>query len=166
MSWNITPMALRLSSQTRMCVPITVTKPAPLAGIILLQCCFLWWSNFPALEECWWISNLGFAMIIVGGIIRKLAIRTAGGAFTHLIKIHHEDHHKLIAHGVSIILCNPVLMFALPTLIWHLFATRSPYEELLPRQFFEQEYEGHEQTVLWGLHLWSEFCILRFQERV
>ncbi|KAK3433517.1 hypothetical protein EUGRSUZ_D01405 [Eucalyptus grandis] len=107
MSRNITPMALRLSSHTRMSVPITVKKPAPLAGIILLQCCFLWWSNFPALEECWWISNLGFAVIVVGGIIRKLAIRTDGEAFTHLIKIHHEDHHKLIANGIYWFIRHP-----------------------------------------------------------
>ncbi|KAF5737947.1 putative protein-s isoprenylcysteine O-methyltransferase [Tripterygium wilfordii] len=55
---------------------------------------------FPSLKEYWWISNLGLASVVVGEVMRKLAIITGGRAFTHLIKIYHEEHHKLITHGV------------------------------------------------------------------
>ncbi|KAJ6907947.1 hypothetical protein NC651_018396 [Populus alba x Populus x berolinensis] len=55
---------------------------------------------FPGLKEYWWVSNLGLVMVIIGEITRKLAIVTAGQAFTHLIKVNHEEQHNLITHGV------------------------------------------------------------------
>ncbi|KAI6676739.1 hypothetical protein NL676_037535 [Syzygium grande] len=110
------------------------------------------------------------AMIVVGEIIRKMAIITAGRAFTHLIKIYHEDHHKLITHGIyrfirhpgycgffiwsvgtQIMLCNPVSTFAFAAVVWHFFATRIPYEEFFLRQFFGREYEEYAQTVPSGV---------------
>ena len=54
---------------------------------------------FPGLKEHWWVSNLGLAVVIVDEIIRKTSIITAGQAFTHLIRINHEQH-KLINHGI------------------------------------------------------------------
>ncbi|XP_056160332.1 protein-S-isoprenylcysteine O-methyltransferase A-like [Syzygium oleosum] len=127
-------------------------------------------SLFPAWKEFWWISNFGVAMIVVGEIIRKMAIITAGRSFTHLIKINHEDHHKLITHGIyrfirhpgycgffiwsvgtQIMLCNPVSTFAFAAVVWHFFATRIPYEEFFLRQFFGQEYEKYARTVPSGV---------------
>ena len=55
---------------------------------------------FPGLKEHWWLSNLGLAVVIVGEIISKTSIIRAGQAFTHLIRINHEEHHKLITHGI------------------------------------------------------------------
>ena len=55
---------------------------------------------FPGLKEHWWLSNLGLAVVIVGEIIRKTSIIIVGQAFTHLIRINHEEHHKLITHGI------------------------------------------------------------------
>uniref|UniRef100_A0A2N9IHR2 Protein-S-isoprenylcysteine O-methyltransferase n=1 Tax=Fagus sylvatica TaxID=28930 RepID=A0A2N9IHR2_FAGSY len=64
---------------------------------------------FPGLKEHWWVSNLGLAVVIVGEIIRKTAIITAGQSFTHLIRISHEEHHKLITHGIYRCVRHPVL---------------------------------------------------------
>ena len=55
---------------------------------------------FPGLKEHWWLSNLGLAVVIVGEIISKTSIIRAGQAFAHLIRINHEEHHKLITHGI------------------------------------------------------------------
>ena len=55
---------------------------------------------FPGLKEHWWVSNLGLAVVIVDEIIRKTSIITAGQAFTYLIRINHEEQHKLINHGI------------------------------------------------------------------
>ncbi|MFS7918849.1 putative protein-S-isoprenylcysteine O-methyltransferase [Helianthus anomalus] len=46
-------------------------------------------------------------MVVVGEVIRKLAIITTGHAFTHLIQRYHEEHHKLVTHGVYSIVRHP-----------------------------------------------------------
>ncbi|KAK4573710.1 hypothetical protein RGQ29_031596 [Quercus rubra] len=55
---------------------------------------------FSLLENTGGVSNLGLAVFIVDEIIRKTSIISAGQAFTHLIKINHEEHHKPITHGI------------------------------------------------------------------
>ncbi|RVW73932.1 Protein-S-isoprenylcysteine O-methyltransferase B [Vitis vinifera] len=94
---------------------------------------------FPGLKEIWWISNSGLAMVVIGEIIRKTAILTAGRSFTHLIKVYHEEDHKLI------MLCNPISTIAFAIIVWHFFYKRIPYEEFFLRQFFGSEYEEYAQ---------------------
>ncbi|KAK2984291.1 hypothetical protein RJ640_003850 [Escallonia rubra] len=117
---------------------------------------------FPELKEYWYISNLGLAMVAIGEIIRKLAILTAGQAFTHLIKISHEEHHKLVTHGVyrfvrhpgycgffiwsigtQIMLCNPISTVVFAFVVWQFFSQRIPYEEYFLSQFFGSRYEEY-----------------------
>ncbi|KAL3502306.1 hypothetical protein ACH5RR_036755 [Cinchona calisaya] len=125
---------------------------------------------FAGLKEYWWISNAGLAMVVIGEVIRKLAILTAGRAFTHLIKIYHEEHHKLVTHGVfhyvrhpgycgffiwaigtQIMLCNPISTIAFAIVVWRFFALRIPYEEYFLRQFFGSQYEDYARQVPSGV---------------
>ena len=125
---------------------------------------------FPGLKEHWWVSNLGLAMVIVGEIIRKSAIITAGHAFTHLIRINRDDHHKLITHGIyrfvrhpaycgffiwsvgtQIMLCNPVSTIGFAIVVWRFFMQRIPYEEYFLRQFFGPQYEEYALRVTSGV---------------
>ena len=106
---------------------LLVSKHYVLAMLLSLLEYFLEILLFPGLKEFWWMSNLGLALVLIGEFVRKMAIITAGRAFTHLIKIYHEEHHKLITHVVyrlvrhpsycgffmwsvntQIMLCNPV----------------------------------------------------------
>ncbi|KAL6329171.1 hypothetical protein AAG906_011630 [Vitis piasezkii] len=75
-------------------------------------------------------------------IIRKTAILTAGRSFTHLIKVYHEEDHKLI------MLCNPISTIAFAIIVWHFFYKRIPYEEFFLRQFFGSEYEEYAQLCM------------------
>lgn len=125
---------------------------------------------FPGLKEHWWISDTGLAMVVIGEIIRKLAIITAGQAFTHLIKVYHEEHHQLITHGVyrfvrhpgysgfliwsvgtQIMLCNPISTIAFAIVVWQFFAERIPYEEFFLKQFFGSDYEDYALRVPSGV---------------
>lgn len=125
---------------------------------------------FPGLKEYWWISNLGLVMVIIGEIIRKMAIVTAGQAFTHLIKIYHEDHHRLVTDGVyrlvrhpgycgffvwsvgtQLMLCNPISSVGFAVVVWNFFARRIPYEEYFLRQFFGEEYVEYAHRVPSGI---------------
>ncbi|MED6127827.1 protein-S-isoprenylcysteine O-methyltransferase [Stylosanthes scabra] len=125
---------------------------------------------FPHLKEYWVISNSGLAMIAIGEVIRKLAILTAGHAFTHLIRIYQEDDHQLITHGIyrfmrhpgytgfliwsvgtQIMLCNPISVVAFAVVVWRFFARRIPYEEYFLRRFFERDYEEYARKVGSGI---------------
>ncbi|KAL2930900.1 Protein-S-isoprenylcysteine O-methyltransferase B [Bienertia sinuspersici] len=97
------------------------------------------YSFVPWMKEYWWLSNLGLSLAVIGEIIRKMAILTAGRSFTHLIKIHHEDHHKLITHAT----------FAM--VVWRFFARRIPYEENYLIKFFGHEYEQFARRVPSGI---------------
>ncbi|XP_027924510.1 protein-S-isoprenylcysteine O-methyltransferase B-like isoform X1 [Vigna unguiculata] len=120
----------------------------------------------PEMKEHWVISDLGLALVVIGEIIRKMGILTAWKAFTHLIKIYHDNDHKLITHGIygyirhpgycgflvwsvgtQIMLCNPISTIAFAAVVWRFFAKRIPYEEFFLRQFFGREYERYAQRV-------------------
>ncbi|CAN8252087.1 unnamed protein product [Cochlearia groenlandica] len=125
---------------------------------------------FPELKQHMWVSNFGLVMIIVGEIIRKTAIITAGRSFTHLIKISHEEHHGLVTHGVyrlmrhpsycgfliwsvgtQVMLCNPVSTVVFTVVVWRFFAQRIPYEEYFLKQFFGEEYVEYAESVASGV---------------
>ncbi|XP_022884541.1 protein-S-isoprenylcysteine O-methyltransferase A-like [Olea europaea var. sylvestris] len=125
---------------------------------------------FPGLKEHWWISNVGLVLVVIGEIIRKLAIVTAGRAFTHRIKRYHEDHHKLVTYGVyryirhpgycgffiwsvgtQIMLCNPLSTLAFALVVFRFFQQRIPYEEHFLRQFFGSEYEDYSRRTSSGI---------------
>lgn len=146
---------------------------------------------FPGMKEYWWISNLGLVMVIIGEIIRKAAIITAGYSFTHLIRTNREENHRLITHGIyrftrhpsycgffiwsvgtQIMLCNPISMIGFAIVVWRFFAQRIPYEEYFLRQFFGSSYDEYAQGVpsgvpfvKWGSDvLWAGFARVPFRK--
>uniref|UniRef100_A0A7N0VFU7 Protein-S-isoprenylcysteine O-methyltransferase n=1 Tax=Kalanchoe fedtschenkoi TaxID=63787 RepID=A0A7N0VFU7_KALFE len=125
---------------------------------------------FPGLKSYWWISNSGLVMVVIGEILRKLAIVTAGKAFTHLIKRRREQHHNLVTHGVykfvrhpgytgflvwsvgtQVMLCNPISTAVFLVVVWQFFATRIPYEEYYLRSFFGSQYDEYAERVPSGI---------------
>ncbi|KAI3788043.1 hypothetical protein L2E82_00662 [Cichorium intybus] len=125
---------------------------------------------FPGLKKYWSISNTGLMLVVLGETIRKLAILTAGRAFTHFIQRYHEDHHKLITYGIygiirhpgysgfliwsvgtQIMLCNPFSSVAFGIVVWDFFHKRIPYEEFFLKQFFGKEHDAYAQRVWSGI---------------
>lgn len=125
---------------------------------------------FLGLKEHWWVSNFGLMMVIIGEIIRKVAVITAGQAFTHLIRIYYVDDHQLITHGIyaifrhpgycgffiwsvgtQVMLCNPISTVGFAVVVWNFFARRIPYEEFFLRQFFGPEYKEYARRVPSGV---------------
>ncbi|KAK8594045.1 hypothetical protein V6N11_001702 [Hibiscus sabdariffa] len=149
---------------------LLVSKEYVLAMIFSLVEYFFELLLFPGLKEVLWVSNLGLLMVVVGEIVRKLAIVTAGRSFTHLIKVHHEDHHRLVTSGAyafvrhpsycgfliwsvgtQILLCNPISTVGFAVVVWRFFASRIPYEEYFLRQFFGTDYEEYARSVPSGV---------------
>ncbi|KAK3119499.1 hypothetical protein QOZ80_9AG0671450 [Eleusine coracana subsp. coracana] len=125
---------------------------------------------FPEVKDFWFVSIIGLLMVVIGEIFRKLAVVTAGRAFTHVIRIYHDDHHQLVTHGVyrfmrhpgysgfliwavgtQVMLCNPISTVAFSLVLWRFFSKRIPYEEYFLRQFFGSEYEEYARKVHSGL---------------
>ncbi|KAJ6733393.1 PROTEIN-S ISOPRENYLCYSTEINE O-METHYLTRANSFERASE [Salix koriyanagi] len=116
-------------------------------------------------------------MVIIGEITRKLAIVTAGQAFTHLIKVNHEDQHNLITHGVyrfvrhpsytgfliwsvgtQIMLCNPISTIGFAIVVWRFFAQRIPYEEF----FLEAVFWVGVRGICFENSFWNSICEVKF----
>ncbi|KAE8660048.1 putative protein-S-isoprenylcysteine O-methyltransferase [Hibiscus syriacus] len=140
---------------------LLVSKEYVLAMVFSLVEYFFELLLFPGLKEPFWVSNLGLVMVVVGEIVRKLAIVTAGRSFTHLIRVRDEDHHRLATGGVyafvrhpsycgflilsvgtQIMLCNPIYTVGFAVVVWRFFAAQIHYEYFL-RHFFGLEYEEY-----------------------
>ncbi|XP_031473705.1 probable protein-S-isoprenylcysteine O-methyltransferase isoform X1 [Nymphaea colorata] len=125
---------------------------------------------FRELKEQWWVSNLGLALVVIGELIRKVAVITAGNAFTHNIRIYYQENHQLVTDGIyrfvrhpgycgffiwaigtQIMLCNPICIVGFTFVTWCFFSRRIRYEEFFLRQFFGQQYEVYAQKVPSGL---------------
>ncbi|KAK9170196.1 hypothetical protein Syun_002336 [Stephania yunnanensis] len=100
----------------------------------------------PEMKELWWVSYSGVVLVVIGEVVRKGAIVTAGRSFTHMIKIYHEDHHQLVRHGIyaimrhpgycgffvwaigiQIMMCNPMSTVAFMIVLWNFFSKRIQY---------------------------------------
>ncbi|XP_051145881.1 protein-S-isoprenylcysteine O-methyltransferase B-like [Andrographis paniculata] len=125
---------------------------------------------FPGLKELRLANKTGLAMVVIGEILRKWAILTAGRSFTHLIKIYYDEQHKLVTHGIyahmrhpsycgfliwavgtQLILCNPLSTLAFAVVVWCFFRQRIPYEEFFLRQFFGPDYEEYARRTPSGI---------------
>lgn len=125
---------------------------------------------FPEMKKHWAISNTGLAMVVIGEILRKLAIITAGRSFTHLIKRKKEEGHVLVTHGVykyirhpsycgffiwsvgtQIMLCNPLCTLGFAVVVWRFFQQRIQYEEYFLRQIFGSDYAEYARGTTSGV---------------
>ncbi|RDY07746.1 putative protein-S-isoprenylcysteine O-methyltransferase, partial [Mucuna pruriens] len=154
---TITPAAVIHGRSNVTLKSLLVSKHYLLAMVCSLLEYIIEIALVPELKENWVISDLGLTLVVIGEIIRKMGILTAGKAFTHLIKIYHEEQHQLITHGycgfliwsvgTQIMLCNPISTIAFAAVVWHFFAKRIPYEEYFLRQFFGRDYEQYAHRV-------------------
>ncbi|KAJ6833490.1 protein-S-isoprenylcysteine O-methyltransferase A-like isoform X2 [Iris pallida] len=128
------------------------------------------YSLFPELKNHWWFCNFGLLMVLLGEVIRKTAIITAGRSFTHNIRIYYEDEHELVTRGIyrfmrhpsycgffiwatgtQVMLSNPICIIAFMAVTWKFFSKRIPYEEFFLKQFFGNEYAQYAQKVPSGI---------------
>lgn len=125
---------------------------------------------FPTMKSYSYLSKMGLTLSLVGEIVRKLAICTAGESFNHTISTKKSDNHKLIRHGIysisrhpsyagwfywalgtQVLLLNPIsfLLFALISL--RFFKNRILFEEAYLLRFFGDEYAEYKLKVPTGI---------------
>ncbi|MED6158834.1 hypothetical protein PIB30_036549 [Stylosanthes scabra] len=95
---------------------------------------------------------------------------TPSSGTPYRIRIHQQDDHHLITHGIyrfmrhpgytgyliwyvgaQIMLCNPISAVAFAVVVWHAFARRIAYEEDFLRRFLERDYEEYARKVGSGI---------------
>ncbi|GAQ82316.1 protein-S-isoprenylcysteine O-methyltransferase [Klebsormidium nitens] len=133
--------------------------------LALLAACAEYWvesSLFPGMKGPDVVSLVGLVVALLGEAIRKTGIITAGSSFTHHIRHHREQNHRLITEGIyryirhpgylgwflwavglQAMLCNPVCFISFAIISWRFFATRIPYEEHFLVTFFGDRYDSY-----------------------
>ncbi|KAL2650613.1 hypothetical protein R1flu_018741 [Riccia fluitans] len=116
------------------------------------------------------VTNTGLGLVIVGELIRKLAILTAKQNFTHEITEDYSEDHHLVTHGIyryvrhpsylgfflfavgtQVLLCNPIATVGYIIVLWRFFRDRIEYEEYFLVEFFGEKYEEYQKKVPSGI---------------
>lgn len=117
-----------------------------------------------------YLTFCGLFFCIIGEILRKLAMYTAGHNFNHIIQTNYDSHHFLITSGIysfmrhpsyvgwfywsmgtQIILQNPLSFFIFVVVSWRFFKERIYFEEVTLINFFGPKYLIYKQKVHSGL---------------
>ncbi|XP_071946176.1 protein-S-isoprenylcysteine O-methyltransferase-like [Antedon mediterranea] len=121
---------------------------------------------FPGLKNYWYISYFGLLLSIVGEVMRKAAMLTAGKSFNHYIQFEKANDHHLVTHGLyswsrhpayvgwfywsvgtQITLCNPLCSIGFAYTSWKFFKERIEDEEITLLNFFGEEYLEYQKEV-------------------
>lgn len=124
---------------------------------------------FPELKLCCF-GYLGLAVCLLGEVVRKVAMLTAGSNFNHIIQMQREEGHVLVTHGIytvcrhpsyvgwfwwsigtQVLLCNPICMVGYTVATWQFFDERIVEEERTLLNFFGEEYVHYQDKVPTGL---------------
>lgn len=124
----------------------------------------------PAFKTQFWLICIGLFMVLLGEVLRKVAMVTAKSNFTHLVQFTKRDGHYLVTWGIygwcrhpgyvgwfwwsigtQLILCNPICLIGYGVASWKFFKERIWDEELYLLQFFGEEYVNYQESVGTGL---------------
>jgi protein-S-isoprenylcysteine O-methyltransferase len=112
------------------------------------------------------ICAFGFALSILGLVLRASALLTARKAFTHLITTRRLTHHKLVVDGIygymrhpgycgwliwvvssQVLAGNPLSCVVFAIVTWYFFLERIEYEEACLIEMFGREYSLYKARV-------------------
>lgn len=121
---------------------------------------------FPGFKKFNLISVIGLGVAILGDLIRKIAMFTAGKNFTHLISSIKNPDHRLVTHGIygfmrhpsyagwfywaigtQALVLNPICFILFFIVSYKFFKDRIEYEESMLVEFFQQNYVRYRQRV-------------------
>ncbi|KAM9299134.1 protein-S-isoprenylcysteine O-methyltransferase [Gastrophryne carolinensis] len=125
---------------------------------------------FPGLKQITWLSVIGLIMVLLGEVLRKCAMLTAGSNFNHIVQNEKSETHILVTSGVyswfrhpsyvgwfywsigtQVLLCNPVCLVGYTLASWRFFRERVEEEEFSLITFFGEQYLEYKKNVPTGL---------------
>lgn len=124
------------------------------------------WKNYNHSTLRQIVVIAGLILLIVGQVVRSLAMYTAGKSFSHIVKVEKENDHKLVTNGVylffrhpsyfgffwwamgtQLLLLNPITSVAFAYVLHGFFSKRIPFEERHLIDFFGDEYIKYRKSV-------------------
>ena len=112
------------------------------------------------------VVPLGLALVVVGQVVRSLAMMEAGVSFNHHVQHTKSQSHTLVTTGIysvfrhpsyfgffwwglgtQLVLGNVVCFFAYAAVLWMFFSDRIRVEESRLIQFFGEEYVEYRKSV-------------------
>ncbi|CAH0557943.1 unnamed protein product [Brassicogethes aeneus] len=117
-----------------------------------------------------WISYFGLLVCILGELLRKISMLTAGTSFNHVVAYEKSSKHHLVTNGVyawfrhpsyvgwfywsiatQIVLINPFCILAYAAASWMFFNGRIIMEEITLLNFYGQHYCDYQKKVSTGI---------------
>ncbi|KAI1052230.1 hypothetical protein LB507_007783 [Fusarium sp. FIESC RH6] len=108
----------------------------------------------------------GLAMVIVGQVVRSVAMLEAGASFNHHVQTRKKDSHELVTTGIysvfrhpsyfgffywgmgtQLVLGNVLCFFAYGFVLWKFFSARIRHEEAKLVEFFKDDYVEYRKRV-------------------
>lgn len=154
---------------------LTSNGPAyTIAHTVAFTECFLSHIIHPAPFLPAWVHRfllaLGLALVIIGQIVRTMAMNTAGRSFTHLVAHQKRATHTLITHGLystfrhpsyfgffwwgigTQLLCgNSISLVGFAIVLWYFFYKRIQGEEASLVKFFGHQYVIYKASTIVGI---------------
>jgi protein-S-isoprenylcysteine O-methyltransferase len=113
---------------------------------------------------------LGLSLLVIGQSIRALAMLTAGTNFSHFVRRHKSNTHKLVTNGIynyfrhpsyfgyfwwgigtQLVYGNLVCLLAFGVVLWKFFSRRIEGEEELLVKFFGDDYSRYRRKTWVGI---------------
>ena len=154
---------------------ITYTTAAILSWIefwIRFVCVVRHVHIFDAIHLPFYISYIGFGILMIAQCVRSMAMATAGESFNHLIQTSKKQNHVLITHGIyrifrhpsyvgffywsistQLVLGNTVHALLYTLASWTFFNRRIQYEEESLCKFFPSTYPQYVSQTYMGIPL-------------
>ncbi|KAF3480483.1 S-isoprenylcysteine O-methyltransferase [Arthroderma uncinatum] len=136
---------------------------------LLLPESYLKWTSIPFGGARVQVS-VGLAIMIVGQVIRSLAMVQAGSNFTHTVQTQRREEHVLVKSGLYSVLRHPsyfgffwwglgtqlvlgnfVCFLGYAAVLWKFFSSRIQREEKLLIEFFGEEYVEYQSKTWVGI---------------
>lgn len=118
----------------------------------------------------YYISILGFILLLLGQCIRSLSMSTCGSNFSHNLMSKKEEGHNLVTTGIysffrhpsyfgwfywclgtQLVLCNPVSFIAYLIASWSFFNERIEYEENVLLKIYGEQYSSYVKRTIIGI---------------
>ncbi|GES66205.1 prenyl cysteine carboxyl methyltransferase Ste14 [Aspergillus terreus] len=141
--------------------------------------CLLGWGFWPTSSYFAWTGAVGgvkvqvvvgVALMVLGQVVRTVAMAQAGSNFNHTVQVERKDGHMLVSHGVyavlrhpsyfgffwwgmgtQLVLGNAVCLAGYAVVLWKFFHSRIIREERFLVAFFGEEYEKYRKRTWVGI---------------